>query len=582
MDVTINQALEQAVTAHNSGNLQEAESGYQAILRIQPKHPDASHNLGLLAVSANQIEAALPLFEIALKVNPMIEQFWVSYIDALVKAKLITDAKQAIKNAKKAGFDTSKLELLILQVKVKVDYEEPSRVQLDTLMEHYQNRRLSAAEDLAISITLEFPKHQFAWKVLGSILGQTGRQAEAIKANKTSVVLCPQDAEAHYNLGVTLQELGRLTEAESSYIQAIALRFDYAEAHSQLGITLHELGRLDEAVTSWKHALALKPDSAGVHSNLGITLQKLGRSNEAVASFRRAIGLKSDLVEAHRNLGNSLQELNRWDEAEVSYAMALALKYDDIETRSNQLMCLYQLEKQSLFFVKLDSLIKDNVTNAAIGSLSCRSLLKYGVEKSNLFCGDPLNYVLHIDLNAYYDFDKSFAKKVVSMLKEDRISNRIQSLLINGYQTSGNLFEIENIFMESIQKAIHLEIDKYRNKFRNSEEGFIKKWPAKYKLYGWLVSMKSGGRLRPHIHSNGWLSGSMYINVPPKSRPENGSLVVSLGDEKDVMDTRVNVEKKINVVTGSLVLFPSSLTHYTIPFEAQEERIVLAFDVKEI
>ena len=35
----------------------------------------------------------------------------------------------------------------------------------------------------------------------------------------------------------------------------------------------------------------------------------------------------------------------------------------------------------------------------------------------------------------------------------------------------------------------------------------------------------------------------------------------------------------IDVRTGSLCLFPSSLLHYTIPFEADEDRIVLAFDV---
>ncbi|MDC0553543.1 2OG-Fe(II) oxygenase family protein [Candidatus Pseudothioglobus singularis] len=35
----------------------------------------------------------------------------------------------------------------------------------------------------------------------------------------------------------------------------------------------------------------------------------------------------------------------------------------------------------------------------------------------------------------------------------------------------------------------------------------------------------------------------------------------------------------MNVVTGNLVLFPASLTHFTIPFESEEDRIVLAFDV---
>ena len=55
MELTIEQALQQGVTAHNSGNLQEAERIYQAILRSHPKHPDANHNLGLIAISVNQI-----------------------------------------------------------------------------------------------------------------------------------------------------------------------------------------------------------------------------------------------------------------------------------------------------------------------------------------------------------------------------------------------------------------------------------------------------------------------------------------------------------------------------------------------
>jgi len=45
------------------------------------------------------------------------------------------------------------------------------------------------------------------------------------------------------------------------------------------------------------------------------------------------------------------------------------------------------------------------------------------------------------------------------------------------------------------------------------------------------------------------------------------------------MVVKNKIEKSIDVVTGSLCLFPSSLLHYTIPFEVEENRIVLAFDV---
>ena len=292
-----------------------------------------------------------------------------------------------------------------------------------------------------------------------------------------------------------------------------------------------------------------------------------------------AVALSPHDAEAHSNLGNTLKELGRLDKAEASYTQAIALKPDYAEAHNYLLMCLYQLDKKSLFFNELDYLINQEKANAVIGSFTCRSALKYGLEKPNLFCREPLKYVLHVDLNAEYDFEEIFVEKAKSILNENRISIRKQSLLMNGYQTSGNLFDIQNDVTDRIQKIIRLQIERYRIKFKNSEEGLIKKWPTEYTLYGWLIGMKSGGELQPHIHTEGWLSGSIYINIPPKSKADSGNLVVSLGEEKDAVDTRINAKKIINVVTGSLVLFPASLTHCTIPFESEEERIVLAFDV---
>ena len=105
MELTLEQALQQGVAAHNEGNLQEAERVYQAILQSQPKHPGANHNLGLIAISENKLAVALSLFKIALDVNPNIEQFWISYIDALVKDNQLKGAKRAIKKAKKNGIN---------------------------------------------------------------------------------------------------------------------------------------------------------------------------------------------------------------------------------------------------------------------------------------------------------------------------------------------------------------------------------------------------------------------------------------------------------------------------------------------
>ena len=388
----------------------------------------------------------------------------------------------------------------------------PPQTQLSSLLEHYKNGRFSNAEKVSLEIIQDFPKHQFAWKVLGAVLGTTGRKSEAVAAYQTAVALSPQDAGAHNNLGNTLKALGRLDEAEASYNQAIALKPDFAEAHNNLGVILQELGRLDEAEASYNKAIALKPE--------------------------------------------------------------------DFKTHNQLLMCLFLQDKKSVFFDELDYLIDQDKASAIIGSLTCRSALKYGLEKPNSFCSKPLNYVLHNDLNTRYDFKKIFVKRVKSILNENRISNRRQSLLVNGNQTSGNIFDIKSDDTNEIQNIIRVEVEKYRAKFKGSEEGLIKKIPTDYNLYGWLISMKSGGNLKPHIHTEGWLSGSIYINVPRKLKVDSGNLVVSLGEENDVIDTRINEKKIINVVTGSMVLFPASLTHFTIPFESEEERIVLAFDVK--
>ena len=85
MELTIEQALQQAVEAHKAGKLQDAEALYRAILQAQPKHPDANHNLGVLAVSLNKSELALPLFKIAPEVNLKQVQFWICYIDKQTK-----------------------------------------------------------------------------------------------------------------------------------------------------------------------------------------------------------------------------------------------------------------------------------------------------------------------------------------------------------------------------------------------------------------------------------------------------------------------------------------------------------------
>jgi len=216
----VDQTMQQGLAAHNQGNLQKAERLYRAILKARPKHPYANHNLGLIAVSANQSEIALPLFKNAIDVNPNIEQFWLSYIDALITGRQFENAKQALKEGEKKGLPREKLKTLMQKLASvmapPIRAHGPSKAEMQELINHYQNGLYGDTESLAILLTQQFPNHQFGWKILGVVLAKTDRRSEAIVVIKKAIALTPSDAEVYYNLGLVLQELGRLNEAEAT------------------------------------------------------------------------------------------------------------------------------------------------------------------------------------------------------------------------------------------------------------------------------------------------------------------------------------------------------------------------------
>ena len=102
--------MQQGIAAHKEGKLQDAERLYRAILKAQPKHPDANHNLGVLAVAVGKPLEAIPLFQMALEANPKIEQFWLSYIDALIKLEHFDEAMRVVVEGKKSGVSVDRLD----------------------------------------------------------------------------------------------------------------------------------------------------------------------------------------------------------------------------------------------------------------------------------------------------------------------------------------------------------------------------------------------------------------------------------------------------------------------------------------
>lgn len=349
MELTVDQALQQGVEAHNEGKLHEAEGFYRAILQSQPRHPEANHNLGVLAVAVGKHLDAVPLFQLALYANPQIEQFWLSYVDVLIKLERMSTANHVLAAAKQAGVASQRLEALNLQIQqaptkknknvrhnlklsekrkkpadkkkarktAKADVAAgaaPPQDLINSLLGHFESGSLTDAENVAELLTKEFPMHPFGWKALGLVFQQTGRLDKSLLPMQKSVELSPFDAEAVGNLAVTLQELGRLEESEAICRQAIALEPGAYLQHNNLGNTLQKLERFHEAIVSFNQAIALQPDYAPAHYNLGNTFRELGALEEAEESYRQATLLQENFARAEAKLGLVLLAQGRFEE----------------------------------------------------------------------------------------------------------------------------------------------------------------------------------------------------------------------------------------------------------------------------
>ena len=299
--LTINQALQQAVDAHKTGQLHKAHRLYAAILKVQPKHPDANHNTGLLTVGDGKIELALPFFKTALEANPSNTQFWYSHIVALIKLERLVDAKSVLDKAKSKGIKGADFD----QLEQKLNGTNKALViKPDDADAHYN---------------------------IGTVLQKQNKLEEAIEAYSKALAIKPDDADTHYNIGIVFHGLNKLEEAIEAYNKALAIKPDYAAAYYNMGIVFQKQIKLEEAIEAYNKAIAIKPDHADAYFNMGTALKDQGKFEEAIAFYNKALAIKPDYAAAYYNMGTILEVQNRMDEAIEAYNKALAIKLDYAE-----------------------------------------------------------------------------------------------------------------------------------------------------------------------------------------------------------------------------------------------------------
>ena len=224
-ELTIDQALQQGVEAHKAGQVQDADRLYTAILKAQPKHPDANHNMGVLAVGVGKVEQALTFFKKALEANPATAQFWLSYIDALIKLGKLADAQAVLDQAKSKvakgdGFDKLEQRLKEVSEEPVVASKTPAEAQL---------KQPNILDSLKLDQAIKLAKKEV----------KEGDPEEAKRVYQDILTKFPKNKRASDGLkGLTGKTVGKASKGQNP-----------SQDQLQALITLYSKGQLQQALT---------------------------------------------------------------------------------------------------------------------------------------------------------------------------------------------------------------------------------------------------------------------------------------------------------------------------------------------
>jgi tetratricopeptide (TPR) repeat protein len=167
----VSDLVQEADIAQNADDLRRAEELYLMALDEDPQHPDANHNLGILYLSVNLSEKALPRLRKAVEAHPEFDHFWVSYFHGLVYNKMFAEGQEILEAGKENGLDRDTLaqlqeilskapdlgiereansnltaKVLFTDEEVRSDMSEPEETGIENILKRTQEVSLQAAQ----------------------------------------------------------------------------------------------------------------------------------------------------------------------------------------------------------------------------------------------------------------------------------------------------------------------------------------------------------------------------------------------------------------------------------------------------
>lgn len=167
--------------------------------------------------------------------------------------------------------------------------------------------RLLEARAAYEAVLAQAPGNPDILHLLGTLITQLGRPAEAVPLLERAVKRLARSAACHSHLADALAAVGRGRDAEAAWRRALRLAPRDAEANFNLAGHLAQSGRWVEAEPYARHSAELLPASLPARFRFALTLEALRRPVEAMAQFRVVVRLAPHMRDMqHRLAANAI------------------------------------------------------------------------------------------------------------------------------------------------------------------------------------------------------------------------------------------------------------------------------------
>ena len=437
-----------------------------------------------------------------------------------------------------------------------------------------QMKDFYSAKKNFLKVILINPDHFYSYNHLGIIYKELKIFNKAKEYFNTAISLNKNYADGYYNLGLLFQDLEDYKNAKKYYQKTIQLNPKYGAAYNNLGNIFSIFRKTKEAIIFFKKATEINPKNSFAYNNIGNRYKELGEYKKSIEAYNKAIKINPNIQQFYENIGNVFRIKKDFKKAIEYFG-----KSNSKNSKAELLECVYFQYGLKKFKEKLEIYTEKDFLNRRVATISAYVSATQSIKNTYPFCKNPIEYFYKTNIENNHVFKNEFRNNLLNYLEKlDSVWEPSSKTTIKGFQTTGNLFKKNNIEIKKLVKFIEKTLTFYKQKFSNSGDLIIKKWPKKTFLNAWYVKLIQQGYQDSHIHPDGWVSGVFYLKVPKSTNRQDGSIKLTL-DGYDYPDNKRLPNLVHSPKDFDLILFPSSLFHRTIPFKLKKTRHVIAFDL---